>query len=511
MTNAFSRRQFLLGGLVLAGTGALVACGQGNSTSAPAASSSSSSSYPTPPNLPAPSVRKTLTARPMSIDIGGIEAKTWGYVSDTGDAAIEATAGDVLQVDITNELPESTSIHWHGIALHNAADGVPGMTQPPIEPGQSFSYVFETPHGGTYFYHSHSGLQLDRGLHAPLIVRDPDDAEDQDVEWTIVLDDWLDGIDGSSPEDQLTMLTGMDMGGHGNMDMGGHGGMDMGGHGGMDMGGEGGMMAHGTPDLALGGDAGDVMYPHYLINGRIPRAHRTFNARPGDKARLRFINAGADTIFKVALGGHRMTVTHTDGFPVQPWETESIYLSMGERVDVEVILGDGIFPLTALAVGKDDRAFAVIRTAGGQAPRPDVDFPELSSTGLLLSSLKPADRALLPEGTPDREVSIDLGGQMMPYEWSILTDGQSSSATVQEGQRLRMVMRNRTMMPHPMHIHGHTWALPGSGGLRKDTVLLRHGETMIADLIADNPGEWAFHCHNAYHLETGMMSSLRYA
>ena len=158
----------------------------------------------------------------------------------------------------------------------------------------------------------------------------------------------------------------------------------------------------------------------------------------------------------------------------------------------------------------DDRAFAVIRTAGGQAPHPDVDFPELSSTGLLLSSLKPADRALLPEDTPDREVSIDLGGQMMPYEWSILTDGQSSSATVQEGQRLRMVMRNRTMMPHPMHIHGHTWALPGSGGLRKDTVLLRHGETMIADLIADNPGEWAFHCHNAYHMETGMFSSLRY-
>ncbi|MFL0448218.1 multicopper oxidase domain-containing protein [Corynebacterium xerosis] len=495
MTSSFSRRQFLLGGLVLAGTGALAACGQGNSTSAPAASSSSSSSYPTPPNLPAPSVRKTLTARPMSIDIGGIEAKTWGYSAETGEPAIETTAGDVLQVDITNELPESTSIHWHGIALHNAADGVPGMTQDPIEPGQSFSYVFETPHGGTYFYHSHSGLQLDRGLHAPLIVRDPDDAEDQDVEWTIVLDDWLDGIDGSSPEDQLTMLTGMDMGGHG----------------GMDMGGEGGMMAHGTPDPALGGDAGDVMYPHYLINGRIPRAHRTFNARPGDKARLRFINSGGDTIFKVALGGHRMTVTHTDGFPVQPSETESIYLSMGERVDVEVILGDGIFPLTALAVGKDDRAFAVIRTAGGQTPRPDVDFPELSSTGLLLSSLKPADRALLPEGTPDREVSIDLGGQMMPYEWSILTDGQFSSATVQEGQRLRMVMRNRTMMPHPMHIHGHTWALPGSGGLRKDTVLLRHGETMIADLIADNPGEWAFHCHNAYHMETGMMSSLRYA
>ena len=125
---------------------------------------------------------------------------------------------------------------------------------------------------------------------------------------------------------------------------------------------------HGTPDRVLGGDAGDVMYPHYLINGRIPRAHRTFEARPGNKARLRFINSGGDTIFKVALGGHRMTVTHTDGFPVQPLETESIYLSMGERVDVEVILGDGVFPLTALAVGKNDRAFAVIRTAAGRHP-----------------------------------------------------------------------------------------------------------------------------------------------
>src|SRR5699024_3658125 len=109
----------------------------------------------------------------------------------------EATAGDVLQIDITNELPEDTSIHWHGIALHNAADGVPGMTQPPIAPGDSYSYVFEVPHGGTYFYHSHSGLQLDRGLHAPLIIRDPEDADDQDVEWTIVVDDWIDGITGT--------------------------------------------------------------------------------------------------------------------------------------------------------------------------------------------------------------------------------------------------------------------------------------------------------------------------
>src|SRR5699024_11210655 len=130
MTNNFSRRQFLLGGLMLAGTGALAACG-GNNAPAASGSSSSAGPYPTPRNLAQPAVRKKLTARPMSIDIGGIEAQTWGYSTDTGEPAIETTVGDVLQVDITNDLPESTSIHWHGIALHHAADGVPGMTQSP--------------------------------------------------------------------------------------------------------------------------------------------------------------------------------------------------------------------------------------------------------------------------------------------------------------------------------------------------------------------------------------------
>src|SRR5699024_1733643 len=89
-------------------------------------------------------------------------------------------------------------------------------------------------------------------------------------------------------------------------------------------------------------------------------------------------------------------------------------------------------------------------------------------------------------------------------------DGKNVPPTVQEGQRLRMIMRNRTMMPHPMHVHGHTWALQRSGGLRKDTVLMLPHATVVADLIADNPGEWAFRCHNAYHQESGMMTPLRY-
>src|SRR5699024_3296488 len=179
---------------MLAGSGALAACGNGTNSPAAVSSSSAPRPYPTPTNLAEPTVRKTLTARPMSIDIGGIEANTWGYIADSGEPAIEATAGDVLQIDITNELPEDTSIHWHGIALHNAADGLHRMTVPPIAPAHSYSYVLEVAHGATYFYHPHTPLQLDGGLQAHLVSRAREDADDQDVEWTIVVDDWIDGI-----------------------------------------------------------------------------------------------------------------------------------------------------------------------------------------------------------------------------------------------------------------------------------------------------------------------------
>ena len=121
-------------------------------------------------------------------------------------------------------------------------------------------------------------------------------------------------------------------------------------------------MLSGASSPLLGGDAGDVRYPYYLINGRVRAAPRTFSARPGQRARIRLINAGADTAFRVALGGHVMTVTHTDGYPVDPVQASALLLGMGERYDVQVTLGDGVFPLVALAEGKDSTALALVRT-----------------------------------------------------------------------------------------------------------------------------------------------------
>ena len=144
----------------------------------------------------------------------------------------------------------------------------------------------------------------------------------------------------------------------------------------------GGMPAVGgrASDL-LGGDAGDVIYPYYVINGRIPAAPTTFTAKPGQRIRIRIINAAADTAFRVALAGHKMTVTHTDGFPVVPTEVDALLLGMGERYDVIVTAGDGVFPLVASAEGKNAVARALLSTGAGSAPDAGFRPPELNRPG----------------------------------------------------------------------------------------------------------------------------------
>jgi FtsP/CotA-like multicopper oxidase with cupredoxin domain len=199
---------------------------------------------------------------------------------------------------------------------------------PDIATGADFVYRFSVPHPGTYWAHPHTGLDADTGLYLPVIVDDPNDPANYDAEWVVVLDDWTDGV-GSTPQQIYDDLHGGSMPGMGGMP--GMGAM----HG---MGGVGG-------STLLGGDAGDVSYPYYLINGRNPAAPTTFNAKSGQRVRIRIINAGSDTAFRVALAGHRMTVTHTDGYPVKPTDVDAVLLGMGERYDVLVTVGDGVFPL----------------------------------------------------------------------------------------------------------------------------------------------------------------------
>ena len=428
--------------------------------------------------------RFSVTTKPATIDLGGPLARTWCYGDTTPGPTWRVAAGQRMQVDLRNALPEDTTIHWHGLRLRNDMDGVPGVTQDPVAPGASFTYRFTVPDPGTYFFHSHVGLQLDRGMTGILLVDDPDEPGRYDQDWVLVLDDWLDGVDGS-PESTLDRLRSS--------------------AGGMGGGGMGAMMGGGL----------DIDYPHYLVNGRVPAAAVTLEAKPAQRVRIRIINSAADTTFRCALGEHRMRLTHKDGIPTAVVETDALVISMGERYDVEVTLADGAFPFVAVPEGKPGYARAILRTSEGAAAPSDNTLPAELTRQILVGTEVPG-----PAQTPgydlgsadvDHELDITLGVRRSGYVWLLndTTFARSQPYPIERGQRVRLTMTNRSHALHPMHLHGHSFRLASSGSWQ-DTVLLGSMSRTSVEFVADNPGMWAVHCHNIYHAEAGMMALVGY-
>ncbi|MFD9419218.1 multicopper oxidase domain-containing protein [Streptomyces goshikiensis] len=533
-----TRRAVLGASAALAGSGLLAACSDGGKGTAAGQGSTGhgamrhgGSAADTPPGYvdpagpevraaeaarkatgPLTEVKVTATATPLDLG-GGVSVRSWAYGDKLPGKEVRATAGGTLALTLANNLPEATSLHWHGLALRNDMDGVPGLTQRDIAPGGSFSYKFAVPTPGTYWFHPHTGVQQDRGLYAPLIIEDPKEPLSYDKEWVVVLDDWLDGVDGSTPDAVLTALRKGMAANHaahgpqaGTTAKAGTTGAT--GSAGPDR------LLVGSESDILGKEAGDVAYPHYLINGRVPADPSVFTAKPGDRIRLRIVNAGGDTAFRVALGGHQLTVTHTDGFPVQPATTDCLLLGMGERYDVLVTAGDGVFPLTALAEGKGQAALAVLRTGAGTAPTASTRPTELESRPLPADELKAAESVALDGREPDRTLQMRLTGNMQRYNWAFDNTPYTPEQRrpVKAGERVRIEFANSTPMWHPLHLHGHTFALGtgGQGGARKDTTIILPGQRLTVEFNADNPGLWMAHCHNVYHSESGMMTVLGY-
>jgi FtsP/CotA-like multicopper oxidase with cupredoxin domain len=440
------------------------------------------------------------TARPKEVDFGPLGRRSiWTYDGVFPGREIRVREGERIRVVLENGLPEPTTVHWHGLPVPNAMDGVPGLTQSPVAPGSSFTYEFEARPAGSYFYHSHQGLQIDRGLVGSLVIeeRSPHVAYDRD--YTLVLDDLLPGDPpkiaehSASPRGRMggDMMEGM-----------GRGGM-MGGSGG-----SGGMM---------GGMMGSLGIPDYLallVNGRPPADPATFEVRRGERVRLRFVNASGATTYRVAIAGHRMIISHTDGRPVKPIEVDALEIGMGERYDVVVeAKNPGTWVIAAAPLqGKPDAARAILKYSGTRSgPAAAAHEPEGIRRGKLLriddlEALEPDEAA----GRADRELDLVLSGGMMSTSWTI--GGQAypdaDPIEIHKGERVRFRMRNMSMGLHPMHLHGHFFRV---GRAWKDTVLVppHMGEASF-QFRADNPGRWAFHCHNAYHMEMGMMREVRY-
>lgn len=410
---------------------------------------------------------------PLEIPSRGVFQR-WLYNGQFPGPEIRASEGEHLRLAVKNNLPEGTTVHWHGVPLRNAMDGVPDITQPAISPGETFIYEFDGTSSGTFFYHSHFGLQPERGLVGSLVIEEKKPHIQYDRDVTLSLSDFLPGP---------PVPIGMSM---------------------------------------MGGQAmGSMLVPPYtilLINGRPPESPAVFDVKKGERIRIRLINPSGTSVYRFAIGGHSFAVTHCDGRPVEPLSVDSLYLGPGERYDILVeAKNPGAWPIAASADTDLPPARAILRyTDSNEAAPRDNALPEGLSGGRLLqlSALRGLD---LPEPRkPDRTFNLALSGIVsksagrVTQQWMINGQAYPNAAPIEihSGESIRFRLENRSDMPHPMHLHGHFFRV---ANVLKDTTTVwpRSGHVDL-DFAAHNAGSWLFHCHNIYHMDSGMMRLVRY-
>ena len=584
-----------------------------------------------PPTLP------TLSGPNIALDIGRIPFSVGGR---TGEAiAINGTVpapllrlqeGKTARISVTNRLEETTSIHWHGFLIPFEMDGVPGVSFPGIRPRETFVYELPIRQSGTFWYHSHSGLQEQLGHYGPIII-DPatPDPVTYDREHVLVLSDWS----FMAPERIITQLKQEQ--GHfnrNNLTAAGLFGSDPAQRMSVADRLNWTKMRMDPTDIS---DVTGAIYT-YLVNGHGPDENWTGLFRPGERVRLRVINASAMSVFQVRIPGLRMTVVSADGENVRPVTVDEFQISVAETYDVIVQPRDErAYSVVAEAVDRSGMGRATLAPRMGMSaavpplrPRPLLGMEDMGMGGMNMGGMNmggmdmegmdmasqpmpgmsrgaqgvrpmagmkhgtpagagasgmagkpmagmnhggsgqagggmdmdmrnpakvppnvdvnpgvdmiapdPQDRtghpglglkdaghkvltyrdlvALKPNRDrrpPTRTLEINLTGNMNRFMWSL--DGRKFSDGVEpirfaRNERVRVTMVNNSMMQHPMHIHGHFMELvnghPGRHPL-KHTINVLPGSKVTFDITADNPGDWAFHCHLLFHMHAGMFN-----
>jgi len=481
--------------------------------------------------------------------------------------------GDTVTLRVRNRLSASTSIHWHGILLPANMDGVPGLSFHGIEPGGVYVYQFKVRQNGTYWYHSHSGLQEQAGVYGPLVIdaKDPEPFH-YDREFVVMLSDWSD-------EDPASLMkTLKKQSDYYNFDKRTVGDF-------IDDVSEKGwaatvadrkmwaQMKMNPTDIA---DVSGATYT-FLMNGHAPDNNWTGLFRPGEKLRLRLINGSAMTYFDVRIPGLKMTVVAADGLHVKPVSVDELRIAVAETYDVIVEPDAEAHTLFAQAMDRSGFARGTLATrAGLSAPAPVLDprplvsmddmgmggmdhgsmdmsamdhsamgpmqshpdsetdnplvdmqamttAPKLNDPGLGLRNngrrvLTYADlRSTFadPDGRdPSRTVELHLTGHMEKFAWSFngIKFSDAEPLRLKYGERIRLVLVNDTMMTHPIHLHGMWSDLEDENGdfqVRKHTIDMPPGTRRSYRVTADALGRWAYHCHLLYHMETGMFREVR--
>lgn len=401
-----------------------------------------------------PSVLRAEPVKAQILPEGDGTTDMLGFNGSTPGPELRVRQGETLALRFENQTNEGSSVHWHGIRLENAMDGVPGMTQPLVQPGESFDYSFKTPDAGTFWYHSHnrSWVQVAKGLYGPLIVEELNPPKvDHDI--TVMLDDWR------------IEETGELMGGFGNMH-----------------------------DFAHAGRMGNY--------AKILPSQET--VRLGDRIRLRIINTATARVFPIRIEGLSGQVVALDGMPlVTPRAIEDFDIAPAQRID---LIGDVTAAINFLFVLRDDIYEMGSLKIEGENPTP-------ASTPI---EALPAASITQPRQTPDQSLSLKMEGGAMGGRhagddvWAFNgVSGMKDApfATFKRGETAQIELINDTSFAHGIHLHGHHFyeiGVDGSLGDLRDTSLVQRGASQRIAVVFDNPGKWLLHCHMLDHQASGM-------
>jgi FtsP/CotA-like multicopper oxidase with cupredoxin domain len=443
-----------------------------------------------------------LRAEKQVIEVLSKSAGVLRIRQPNGKPGLVTDVSTPFRVRLENEIGEATLVHWHGVTPPWQQDGVPYISAPPVVAGASAGYDFPLAFSGTYWMHSHQDFQEQQLMTAPLIIHDAQSrrADQQDV--VILLHDFT----FRNPVEIFAALKKPMTASNAGMRMSGMSGMtgSMKGMGG----------AAGTTM-----DLNDVVYDAFLANDHTLDDPEVVRVEPGGRVLLRIINGASASNFFLDLGRLSGELVAVDGHAVQPVSASVFPVAIAQRLDVRVQLpkGPAAFPVLATLEGERKRTGIVLATPNAKIVK--IDTLAAHATGPVGLELERSLRAVTPLApkAADRTHRIDLTGSMNGYVWSLnnQTYPKAKPFTIAKGERVEFVMTNTTPMSHPMHLHGHVFQVVAINGKRysgamRDTVLVPPKTSVAFAFDANNPGRWFFHCHNLYHMISGMANTVVY-
>ena len=437
------------------------------------------------PALGAPRRLQAKAARAHLVGNPYPETEVWGYEGVVPGPELRFRQGERLSIEVENLLPQATTVHWHGVRLPNAMDGVPHLTQAPIKAqGGRFVYDFALPDAGTFWYHPHLGSpeQVGRGLYGALIVEEHEPPPvDRDLVW--MLGDWR--------LDREARI----VGNFGNF-----------------------------MDASHAGRIGNTV----TVNGAMRESFEVF---AGERLRLRLVNAANARVFALEFRGHQPLVVALDGHPVAPHRPDNDRLVLGPAMRADVLLDATGEPGSMHSVVDDfyarrpyrllDLRYAAKRAAG----RAGAPLPKLVPNPVAEPALALAQRHVVRfEGGMMGRMPMRMMREGRGMAWTVngraVTENQHHHEpilTLAHDRSYVLELVNDTSWHHPIHLHGHVFRVLSRNGRPSarrellDTVLLDPDSRAEIAFVADNPGDWMLHCHVLEHQAAGMMATVRVA